>query len=132
MQGLGLLLLGENLLQLSNSSHLYITSLEVSVLIRPNLHPSYLYHCDSFFISFISGKFFLLVFSHSIGRCSGSGCDTDVSMEEGELRVFLLHHLGHLCLHVFLMEMYKCLEFIYICTMCVYICIFIYVMCIYI
>ena len=66
----------------------------VWVLIIPCLCTSYLFHCGSLFI-YPAVDLFASLQVIAIDSCSVNSCHFDIHMGGGELRVFLLCHLGH-------------------------------------
>ena len=64
-------------------------------LIISQVCPSYPSHCGSLFMSLIVEGLFWLVPILFTDGCSAVSCDFGVIVRRVELRVLLLHHLGH-------------------------------------
>ena len=74
---------------------LWITYLEVWVLTILHLHPSNSSCCGSFFISSVVKNLFCSSSGSSHRQCLCKSCNFGVPIGGFKLRIFLLHHLGH-------------------------------------
>ena len=84
----------EETLQFYLSSPFWVTHPRVWVSTIAQLHPSYPSYCGSFFISLVVEGLFCQILVFLISRISVNSFNVGRPMRGGELKVFLLHHLG--------------------------------------